>query len=101
MSATVGYTREYIEKTLLKLQGIFNKHLQMMDLHLHDTEEKMMNMLKEESGEDWTTDFILDLSRNNKIIWVRGIDDPTPDDVYQKGMKGRLTEILCNETIRK
>ena len=60
MSATVGYTREYIDKTLLKLKGIFNKHLQMMDLHLHDTEEKMMNMLKEESGEDWTTDFILE-----------------------------------------
>lgn len=91
----MSYTREYIDQTLLQLKGIFNRHLEIMDLHLHDTEAKMMNMLREESGEDWKTDYILDLSRNNKIRWVRGIDDPTPPDTYQKGMNSRLTEILC------
>jgi hypothetical protein len=83
--------------TLLKLLGIFNLHLQMVDLHTYNTEEKMMKMLRGESGEDWKTDYILDLSRNNKIEWVRGIDDPTPHDEYQKSMNRALTNILCTK----
>lgn len=93
----MSYTREYIEKTLRKLTGIFHLHLEFMDLHTYNTEAKMMEMLRDESGEDWKTDYILDLSRNNKIAWTRGIDDPTPRDEYQKGMNGRLTEILCTK----
>jgi len=91
----MSYTEDYTKTTLRKLTAIFNKHLQMMDLHHYMTEEKMMEMLREESGEDWKTDYILDLSKNNKIVWVRGIDDPQPPDIYQKAMNARLTEILC------
>tara|TARA_B100000424_G_C22934300_1_gene497092 strand:- start:1836 stop:2117 length:282 start_codon:yes stop_codon:yes gene_type:complete len=93
----MSYTREYIEKTLRQLTGIFYKHLQMVDLHTYNTEAKMMKMLREESGEDWETDYILDLSKNNKIEWVRGIDDPRPSDIYQKAMNARLTEVLCTK----
>ena len=93
----MSYTREYIEKTLRQLTGIFNKHLQMVDLHTYNTEAKMMEMLREESGEDWKTDYILDLSKNNNIVWVRGIDDPQPPDIYQKAMNARLTEVLCTK----
>ena len=90
----MSYTREYIEKTLRKLTSILYIHLEMMDLHTYDTKEKMMKMLRNESGEDWKTDFILDLSRNNKITWIRAFNDPIPADEYQKGMNDRLTEIL-------
>ena len=93
----MSYTREYIEKTLRQLTGIFNKHLQMVDLHTYNTEAKMMEMLRQESGEDWETDYILDLSKNNKIEWVRCIDDPHPPDIYQKAMNARLTEVLCTK----
>ena len=93
----MSYTREYIEQTLLNLQRILQTHLELMDLHLHNTEAKMMEMLRDESGEDWKTDFILDLSRNNKIVWVQGSNDPTPRDEYQKGMNDRLTEILSTK----
>lgn len=93
----MSYTEEYTKKTLRKLTAIFYKYLQMMTLHHYMTEAKMMKMLRQESGEDWKTEYILDLSKNNKIKWVRGIDDPTPQDEYQKGMNDTLTEIL--ETI--
>lgn len=93
----MSYTEEYTKKTLRKLTAIFYKYLQMMTLHHYMTEAKMMKMLRQESGEDWKTEYILDLSKNNKIKWVRGIDDPTPRDEYQKGMNDTLTEIL--ETI--
>ena len=93
----MSYTREYIEQTLLHLQRILQRHLELMDLHTYNTEEKMMGMLRRDSGEDWKTEYILELSKNNKIKWVRGIDDPTPRDEYQKGMNDTLTEIL--ETI--
>lgn len=93
----MSYTEEYTKKTLRKLTAIFYKYLQMMTLHHYMTEAKMMKMLRQESGEDWKTEYILDLSKNNKIEWVRGIDDPTPRDEYQKGMNDTLTEIL--ETI--
>ena len=93
----MSYTREYIEQTLLHLQRILHTHLELMDLHTYNTEEKMMGMLRRDSGEDWKTDFILDLSRNNKIVWVEGSDHPTSRDEYQKGMNGRLTEILCTK----
>lgn len=93
----MSYTEEYTKKTLRKLKAIFYKYLQMMTLHHYMTEAKMMKMLRQESGEDWKTEYILDLSKNNKIKWVRGIDDPTPRDEYQKGMNDTLTEIL--ETI--
>jgi len=85
------------DKTLRQLQGIFNRHLVYMDLHTYNTEAKMMNMLRVESEEDWKTDYILDLSRNNKIRWVRGMDDPTPEDEYQKSMNRALTNILCTK----
>ena len=90
----MSYTREYIEQTKLNLQRIFYMHLLNQDLHKYNTEAKMMGMLRDESGEDWKTDFILDLSRNNKIVWVQGSSDPEPKDEFQKGMNGRLTEIL-------
>ena len=83
-----------IEKTLLHLQRIFYQHLLLSNLHLYDTKDKMMNMLRKESGENWDTDFILDLAKNNKIIWVRGSGDPIDPETYQKGMNGRLAEIL-------
>ena len=90
----MSYTEEYTKKTLRKLTAIFNKYLQMMTLHHYMTEAKMMKMLRQESSEDWKTEYILDLSKNNKIEWVRGIDDPQPPDVYQKAMNDTLTEIL-------
>lgn len=93
----MSYTREYIEQTLLKLQRILHTHLELIDLHLHNTEEKMMGMMRKESGDDWKTDFILDLSRNNKIVWVQGINDPTPPDEYQKDMNRVLSKILCTK----
>ena len=85
------------DKTLRQLLGIFNRHLQYMDLHTYNTEAKMMKMLRDESREDWKTDYILDLSRNNKIRWVRGMDDPRPEDEYQKSMNRALTNILCTK----
>ena len=91
------YTELYIEQTLKNLQRIFRQHLIIFDLHLYDTEEKMMNMLKKESGENWNTDYILDLSKNNKIKWVKGVSDTTDYETYQKGMNNRLSEILCTK----
>ena len=38
----MSYTREYIEQTLLHLQRILQRHLELMDLHTYNTEEKMM-----------------------------------------------------------
>tara|TARA_B100001093_G_scaffold492379_1_gene533439 strand:- start:30 stop:326 length:297 start_codon:yes stop_codon:yes gene_type:complete len=83
-----------IEKTLLNLKRIFHQHLLLCNLHLYDNKDKMMNMLRKESGENWDTDFILDLAKNNKIIWVQGSGDNEDPEDFQKGMNGRLAEIL-------
>ena len=40
------------------------------------------------------TDFILDLAKNNKIIWVQGSGDNEDPEDFQKRMNGRLAEIL-------
>ena len=86
-----------INQTISHLQRIFYTHLLICDLHLFNTKEKMMNMLRRESGENWDSDFILELSRNYKIIWVKGSDDPTDDKTYQKSMNDSLTEILLKD----
>ena len=68
-----------------------------MDLHTYNTEKKMMKMLRNESKEDWNTDYILNLAENNKIEWIRGIDDPQPMEEYQKSMNRALSRILCTK----
>ena len=83
-----------IEKTLLNLKRIFHQHLLLCNLHLYDTKDKMMDMLRKESGENLDTDFILDLAKNNKIIWVQGSGDNEDPEDFQKRMNGRLAEIL-------
>ena len=44
----------------------------------------MMNLLRKESGEQWNVSFILDLAKNNKIIWIQGSSDPTDYESYKK-----------------
>jgi len=63
---------------LLELRRIFQQHLLVMDLHLHNNEKKMMDMLRKDSGKNWETNLILSLAQNNKINWVHGSDDPIP-----------------------
>ena len=82
------------EKTIHTLRKVFHMELLMMTLHHHNTREKMMNMLNQNGGNEWTAEYILKLARNNKIEWVHGSDDPTPYDTYKKQMNGRLAEIL-------
>lgn len=86
-----------INQTLSQLQRIFYTHLFLCDLHLFNTKDKMMNMLRRESGKNWNSDFILELSRNYKIIWVQGSDDLTDSKTYQKSMNDSLTEILLKD----
>mgnify|MGYP000905556869 FL=1 len=74
----------YIKQTLTNLQRIFHQHLIMCDLHLYNTKDKMMNLLRKESGEQWNVSFILDLAKNNKIIWIQGSSDPTDYESYKK-----------------
>ena len=93
----MSYTEEYTKTTLRQLTAIFNIHLEMMDLHTYNTEEKMMKMLRNESREDWKTDYILNLAKNNKIEWICGIDDPQPMEEYQKSMNRALSNILCKK----
>ena len=80
--------------TLLELKKIFHTELLMMTLHLHNTREKMMNMLNAAGNPTWTAENILKLATDNKIKWVQGSDDPIPYDTYKKGMNDRLAEIL-------
>ena len=40
----------YIKQTLTNLQRIFHQHLIKCDLHLYNTKDKMMNLLRKESG---------------------------------------------------
>jgi len=84
----------YIKQTLTNLQRIFHQHLITCDLHLYNTKDKMMNLLRKESGEQWNVSFILDLAKNNKIIWIQGSSDPEDYESYKKGMNSRLAEIL-------
>lgn len=93
----MSYTKEYTKTTLRQLTAIFHIHLEMMNLHTYNTEEKMMKMLRNESKEDWNTDYILNLAENNKIEWIRGIDDPQPMEEYQKSMNRALSRILCTK----
>jgi len=53
--------------TLLELRRIFQAHLLVMDLHLHNNEKKIMDMLRNDSGKIWETNLILSLAQNNKI----------------------------------
>ena len=53
--------------TLLELRRIFQAHLLAMDLHLHNNEKKIMDMLRNDSGKIWETNLILSLAQNNKI----------------------------------
>ena len=82
--------------TLLELRQIFHTELLMMTLHHHNTREKMMNMLNTSGNPTWSAEYILKLATDNKIEWVKGQDDPTPYDTYQKEMNVRLAEILTN-----
>ena len=82
------------KETLALLTGIFHTQLLTMNIIQCDTQEKMMNMLRSQGRNDWTTEQILKLATNNKIKWVQGSDDPTPYDTYQKQMNDRLAEIL-------
>ena len=53
-----------------------------------------MQMLRREGDEKWTASLILELAKNNKIIWVNGSSDPTEYNTYQHEMNARLAEIL-------
>jgi hypothetical protein len=93
----MNYTEEYTKTTLRQLTAIFHIHLELIDLHTYNTEKKMMKMLRNESKEDWKTDYILNLAENNKIEWIRGIDDPQPMEEYQKSMNRALSNILSTK----
>ena len=82
------------KETLALLTGIFHTQLLTMNLLRCDTQEKMMNMLRSQGRNDWTTEQILKLATDNKIEWVHGSDDPTPYDTYQRKMNARLAQIL-------
>ena len=82
------------KETLALLTGIFHTQLLTMNLLRCDTQEKMMNMLRSQGRNDWTTEQILKLATDNKIEWVQGSDDPTPHDTYKKQMNARLAQIL-------
>jgi len=86
-----------IEKEMLySLQGIFHSQLLSMKLIKHDTRNKMMHMLKNhpQGNPEWTTEQILKLADDNKILWVKGSDDPIEYETYKKEMNDRLAEIL-------
>ena len=82
------------QQILIELLHIFHTHLLAMDLHLYKIEKKMMDMLRKESGKDWSTNLILNLAESNKIEWIRGLNDPLDPEKYQKVMNHRLAEIL-------
>ena len=82
------------KETLALLTGIFHTQLLTMNIIYCNTQEKMMNMLRSQGRNDWTTEQILKLATDNKIEWVQGSDDPTPHDTYKKQMNARLAEIL-------
>ena len=82
------------QQTLKHLQRILHTHLLMCDLHLHNTQDKMMKMLRREGDENWTASLILELAKNNKIMWPKGSSDPTDYNTYQHEMNARLAEIL-------
>ena len=83
-------------ETLYSLKGIFHSQLLSMELIKHDTSDKMMRMLKThpQGNPEWTTEQILKLADDNKIMWVKGITDPTEYETYKKEMNARLAEIL-------
>jgi hypothetical protein len=81
-------------KILNELYRIFRAHLFSIVLHLYNNETLMMGMLRQESGENWTTKQISDLAKNNKIDWPKGTNDPTPYDKYRKNMNNVLYKIL-------
>ena len=81
-------------KTTKQLQNIFHIHLLLMNLHLYNTNEKMMGMLRNEGNTNWTTEQILNLADNNKIQWVQGSDDPEDYDTYCLSMNAALSRIL-------
>jgi len=83
-------------ETLHSLQSIFHSQLLSMELIKHDTRKKMMHMLKShhQGNPEWTTEQILKLADDNKILWVKGGNDPTEYETYKKEMNARLAEIL-------
>ena len=84
------------KEMLYSLQGIFHKQLLSMELIKHDTRNKMMHMLKShpQGNPEWTAEQILKLADDNKIMWVKGSNDPTEYETYKKEMNARLAEIL-------
>ena len=65
-----------------------------MDLHLYNTSEKMMKMLRTEGNSNWNTEQIIGLADNNEIQWVKGSDDPTDYKTYCHSMNTALSKIL-------
>ena len=82
------------EKILHALQGVFHMSLLMGVLPRLDTREKMMDMLNTMGSKEWTVEQILKLALDNKIKWVKGMDDAADNETYQKKMNARLAEIL-------
>jgi hypothetical protein len=84
------------KEMLYSLKGIFHSQLLSMEIIKHDTRQKMMHMLKNhpQGNPEWTAEQILKLADDNKIMWVKGISDPTEYETYQKGNNARLAEIL-------
>ena len=85
-------------QTLYSLKGIFQSQLLSMELIKHDTRNKMMHMLKNhpQGNPEWTAEQILKLADNNKIMWVKGSNDPTEYETYKKEMNARLAEIVSS-----
>ena len=82
------------QQTLKHLQRILHTHLLTCDLHLYNTQDKMMQMLRREGDENWSASLIFELAKNNKIMWPQGSSDPTDYNTYQHEMNARLAEIL-------
>ena len=84
------------KEILYSLKGIFHSQLLSMELIKHDTRNKMMHMLKNhpQGNPEWTAEQILKLADNNKIMWVKGSNDPTEYETYKKEMNARLAELL-------
>ena len=93
----MSHTEEYTKTTLRKLKVILYQHLELGNLHTYDTEEKMMRMLRQESRENWNTDYILNLAENNKIEWIKDYYDPRSMEDYNKSMNRSLSKILCRK----
>jgi hypothetical protein len=86
--------KEENKKTCDKLKHLFHMAMELDFIHCLKTREKMMNYLNTKGDPDWTAGYIWGLADSNKIDWVKGYGDPTPDEKYKKNMNQALAKYL-------